>query len=299
MIIVKLSGGLGNQMFQYATAKALALKKNTQVKLDLTTLNHRLPMRGYVFRTYDLDLFNVKVEISWLSKLSKYVKNLAFVLSKVQIKIKNIFLLGSVFKEKEYYFFDENIFNQSADVYLDGFWQSYKYFETCQGLIRQEFSFRLPLSEKGRKLAEKISNCQSVCINIRRGDYVANKNNIDFFGILPLEYFQQGMDLIKQKIENPYFFIFTDDIEWCQENFNLSENVFFVTGDYNGERYIEKFHLMTLCRHFIIPNSTYGWWGAWLAKNPDKIVVAPKKWVADEKLNNNTKDLIPLDWIRI
>lgn len=299
MITVKLSGGLGNQMFQYAMARSLALKKNTKVKLDLTTLNHRLPGRGYVFRTYDLDFFNLGAEFSLLSKFSKYFKNIAFILSKIQIGIKNKLLPGSVFKEKEYYLYDPEIFKTSEHVYLDGFWQSKKYFEDYEDIIRQEFSFHLPLSAKAQELSEKILNSQSVCINIRRGDYVSMKSNADFFGILPLEYFQQGIEMIKQKVNNPYFFIFTDDMKWCQENFNLSENTFFVSNDYSGERYIDKFHLMTLCRHFIIPNSTYGWWAAWLSSNKEKIVIAPKKWITDEKLNNNTKDLIPDSWIRI
>jgi len=299
MITVKLSGGLGNQMFQYATAKALALKKNTQVKLDLTTLNHRLPMRDYVFRTYDLDLFNIKVKLSFLSRFSKFGKNVAFILAKIKTLLKEKFFPKSIFKEKEYYFFDPEIFNQKNNVYLDGFWQSYRYFEDYQEEIRGEFSSFPEFSEQAKELSELIINNESVCIGIRRGDYVSNPNNVKFFGILPLTYFQQGIDLIKQKITNPYFFIFTDDIDWCRENFDLSENVFFVTADYNGERYIDKFHLMTLCKHFIIANSTYSWWPAWLSANQNKIVIAPKNWLADQKFNNYTKDLIPADWIRI
>lgn len=299
MITVRLSGGLGNQMFEYAAAKALALKKNTKVRLDLTTLNHRLPGRGYVFRTYDLDLLNVNAEMTSLTEFSRYAKNSAYVFSRIGAKIRSKVNPKSIFKEKEYYLFDENIFSLPDDAYLDGFWQSRRYFEHCEDAIREEFSFRHPLSEKGKGLADKILHCQSVCINVRRGDYVSMKSNADFFGVLPLEYFQQGIELVKQKVSDPHFFIFTDDLRWCKENFNLPENTFFVTQEYSGERYIEKFHLMTLCRHFIIPNSTFGWWAAWLSDNPGKIVIAPKQWITDPKLNANTKDLISEGWIRI
>lgn len=299
MITVKLSGGLGNQLFQYAAARALAIKKNTKVKLDLTTLHHRLPMRNYIFRTFDLDLLGIQASCSFLSRFSGPGKNAAFLLSKLLVALRELFFPNSVFTEKEYFYFDKEIFNQSSNVYLDGFWQSYRYFEDCRDIIREEFSVFPDLSEKGKELAAKIRSCRSVCIAIRRDDYVSIQRNVDFFGVLPLSYFQQAIQLMKERIKDPFFFIFTDDIDWCRENFTLTENVFFVTADYYGERYIEKFHLMTLCKNFIIANSTFAWWPAWLNSNPDKVVIAPKNWVTDKKWNENANNLIPDHWIRI
>lgn len=299
MITVKLSGGLGNQMFQYAAARALAIKKNTTVNLDLTTLHHRLPMRNYVFRTFDLDLLGIQASRSFLSRFSGPGKNAAFLLSKFLVKLREIFLPNSVFTEKEYFYFDKEIFDQSSQVYLDGFWQSYRYFKDCQDIIRKEFSSFPDLSENGKELAEKIRACQSVCVAIRRNDYVSFQKNIDFFGVLPLSYFQQAIHLMKVRIKDPFFFIFTDEIEWCRKNFTLTENVFFVTADYNGERYIEKFQLMTLCKNFIIANSTFAWWPAWLNSNPAKVVIAPKNWVTNKKWNENANNLMPDHWIRI
>ncbi len=299
MITVKLQGGIGNQMFQYAAAKSLAEKNKTAVALDLTTLNHRLPGRNYVFRSFDLDLLKVEAQLTTLSKLSLKLPNFSFLLARAANLVAKKLRPAHYLVEKENYFFDEKIMLATAGTYLDGFWQSFRYFEGIEELLRREFAFKNKLSGPALAMAKEIANTNSVCVNVRRDDYVSNATNLQFFGAMDEAYFMGGVEVIGKKVDAAHYFIFSDDLEWARKNFNFLENKTIVGIDCNGERYGDKFHLMTLCKHFIIPNSTFAWWGAWLGNHPDKVVVAPKYWVRDEKLNANTKDLIPEDWIRI
>jgi hypothetical protein len=299
MIRVKLQGGIGNQMFQYALAKSLAIKNMTEVSLDLTTLNHRLPGRNYVFRTYDLGFLNIKENLTWLSKLSLIFNNFSFLLAKFFYAIKKEVLPLSIVEEKENYFFDQVALLATDGVYLDGYWQSYRYFEPISDVIKKEFTFKNELADSALEMSKSIANVNSVCINVRRADYVNNQSNLNFFGALSEDYFRQAIGIIDEKVTAPHYFIFSDDLAWAEEKFSFLERMTIIGSEFDDNRYIDKFHLITLCKHFIIPNSTFAWWGAWLSSNPDKIVIAPKQWVRDEKLNANTKDLILENWLRI
>lgn len=299
MVTVKLQGGIGNQMFQYAAAKVLALKNNTGVILDLATLNHRISGRNYVFRTYDLDLLTVKANLTLLSRLSFAVNNLSFLLSRLLIMVRIKLRPNSVIIEKENYSFDSSLLSHNDGVYLDGYWQSYKYFEGYNNEIRAEFKFKQTLSGNAKAIGSMIELSNSVAINIRRDDYVKNMSNLEFFGFMDKNYYNVAINIINSSVTDPYFFIFTDDLAWARNNFEFLKRKTIIGPELDSNRYVDKLHLMTLCKHFIIPNSTFAWWGAWLSSNPDKIVIAPKKWVTDPIINANTKDLIPEDWLRI
>lgn len=299
MITVKLQGGLGNQMFQYAAAKSLAKATGQAFQLDLTFLLNRLPRKDFVFRNYDLDIFNITPQLSCLSRLSQLESNLPFIGQRLIVEFKKRLKLKSYFREKTDYCFDQDFFSLADDVYLDGYFQSYKYLEGIKEELIYDFSFKNQLSSATAELANEIKSCESVCLNVRRADYVASPLNSSFFGVMPIAYFSEAIEVIKTKLKQPKLFIFSDDIKWCQENLKLPAEYIFVGSEYAGEKFGDYLHLMTLCKHFIIPNSTFAWWGAWLSRNPDKVVVAPKKWVRDEKLNANTEDLIPGNWIRI
>lgn len=275
MIIVKLMGGLGNQMYEYAFGKHIALKNNTDLKLDLRFLLDRSPKKFFVYRDFDLNIFNINYDLANNNDLNN---NLSY------------------YKEK-YFHFDKEALNIADNSYIEGFWQSEKYFIDIKDVIRKEFSFKNEFNEESKKLSDEIQNCNAVCINVRRG-YINNLKEKYYHGFLGLKYINKAKDLIKTKVENPHFFIFSDDMSWCEANIKDEQYpLTFVSHKYAGEKFQYYLQLMTQCKHFIIPNSSFGWWGAWLNQNPDKIVIAPKKWFRFAL--NNTKDLIPDNWIRI
>lgn len=297
MIIVKLKGGLGNQMFQYALGRCLAEKNKDKLFFDITQLLDRTP-RDIVFRDYNLDIFNINPQFTFLSKVARLlpVPLVWFGASYFVSKIKNIIGIQNYIKE------NINIFNRSildlkGDVYLDGYWQSEKYFKEIEDIIRKDFTFEKKLSKKAQDLAEKIDSSNSVCLNVRRGEFVSSPSASKLHGFVGVEYYNKGIDVIISKIENPHFFIFSDDIEWCMDNLKLKYPHTFVSHDYLGEKYGEYLHLMTLCKNFLVSNSTFSWWAAWLSRYQSKIVIAPKKWFKDSSINS--EDLIPQSWIRV
>ena len=295
MIIVKLMGGMGNQMFQYATGRALAERHKTTLKLDLTFLLDRTPKKNFIFRKYDLDIFNIKEDFATIADIKKFEKepNKNKYINYIRKRFMNRY---EIIREAHFHF-DRNILLAPKNCYLIGYWQSYKYFEDIEEIIRQEFTFNFKLNTISKKMADRINSSNAVCLNIRRTDYVTNPKNINFFESCDLDYFYECIEYISEKVYKPHFFIFTDDIEWCRENLNIKFPFTIVTHKYAGERFEFYLKLMTMCRHYIIPNSTFGWWAAWLNQIKEKIVIAPKRWFKDP--NKDTKDLIPSDWIRL
>lgn len=276
MIIVRLMGGMGNQMFQYAFGRALSLKYNTSLKIDLSFLKNRNMGSGFVYRDYDLDIFNVYEDFS--------------------VNYDGV----SVANEPFFHYSDSlvNAISQVKDrnILINGYWQSPKYFLGLDSQIKQDFDFKNKVEDSEDEnilnMVNLITNSNSVMINVRRTDYL----NTNHHGVMGLEYIYKSVDIIKSKVDNPKFFIFSDDINWCKDNIIL-DNMVIVDHSYKGDRFSYYLQLMVMCSHFIIPNSTFAWWAAWLNKNEDKIVIAPKKWLTDT--NINTSDIIPSNWIRI
>lgn len=295
-------GGLGNQMFQYAIGRSLAERYKTKFELDLTFMLNRLPRKDLVFRNYDLGIFNISENFTLLSRLAMkngIVKNAAYPALRLYLEASDI--LGKKYWvwEKQNYLFDENILTLNGDVHLDGHWQSYKYFKEIEHLIRKDFTFKLNFDAKSAELAREIQSVNSVCVNVRRSDYITSAINSSFFGVSSADYYKEAEKIISDKISDPHFFIFSDDMDWCKNNLNFTGKVKFVGHEYAGDKFQYYLRLMTLCKHYIISNSTFAWWGAWLNTSPDKIVIAPKQWVTDKNININTSDLIPPSWIRI
>jgi hypothetical protein len=285
MIIIKVIGGLGNQMFQFALYKKIeSMGKN--VKLDLSPFN-----------TYDLhngfELDRIfPIEYKTISeKESKYYQNNSF-LYKLYRKIIN----KNYYKEPAFNF-NKNIFELNAG-YLDGYWQSEKYFNDIRPLINSSFKFKLNLDELNKITAKSITSCNSVSIHIRRGDYVTNPKAAELHGgICHERYYRDAINIIKGKVKDPTFFVFSDDSDWVKSNIKIdSKNIIFIDWNKGEKSYIDM-QLMSLCQHNIIANSTFSWWAAWLNKNNNKIIIAPKKWFNDN--NINVSDLIPPTWIRI
>lgn len=289
MIIVKLIGGLGNQMFQYALGRHLSQKNNTKLKMDITGFE------SYKLHKYSLDTFNIKKNVATKSEIGRFKK------SKPKSGRK-WFLYNKLFADSSKYFqekgfnFDLDVMKLGSDVYLDGYWQSEKYFKEIESAIRADFSFILPQGEKDKKVSELINKCASISIHIRRADYATDANTNKTHGTCPINYYDKAIKVVAEKVNNPHFFVFSDDHEWVKQNMKIDYPTVHIDHNNTDTNY-QDLRLMASCEHNIIANSTFSWWGAWLNKNPNKIVVAPKKWFANT--NKNDSDLIPSTWIRI
>ena len=292
MIITKLKGGLGNQMFQYATGLASALENKTTQKIDLKSYNNATRDTP---RKFALNVFSITSPVA-VSEEIKKVKNQDGPISKYLTLIKQ-----KVFKQYYLDFHPEFLktagekLGQKKDVYLDGSFQSEKNFIDYTEQIRQEFNFKKEIfNEQVKQLAELIQKENSVSIHIRRGDYAYDKKTNKYHGTCPVEYYEEAIKLIKEKVLNPIFYVFTDDGKWTDENFKIIPHTNISKKQLKD---YEEMFLMTQCKHNIIANSSFSWWGAWLNKNSDKIVVAPKKWV--NKKPNPHPNIIPATWIKI
>lgn len=285
-LVVWCLGGLGNQMFQYAFYRRLQLD-GANVKLDISGFNDYELHNGFELRR----VFNVAIneaELDCIAKL-KHQAGAGYLISKICYKLK----LPTSYVVQRYFNYNSKYCNflHSRDKYLEGYWQSEKYFGDHANAIRDDFNFP-DLDKVNTLCATHIMQSNSVSLHVRMGDYV---NHPLYGGICTLKYYQQAIELIKSKIDNPSFFIFSNDIEWCKQNLDIS-NAVYVTGN-NGENSFRDMHLMSLCQHNIIANSSFSWWGAWLNNNRNKIVVAPKIWFNDKSIN--TIDLLPENWIRL
>ena len=283
MIILKLEGGLGNQMFQYALGHNLSLIHNVQLKIDSSYLKKDNQSK----RTLKIDNLKTILEEATNKEIYSYTSILQKFLDKIREKKKKIVEKSSIF--------DPDILSIS-EGYFVGHWNSEKYFKANEDKIRESFRLKNPLSVKAQAIANAITSSQSTAsVHIRRGDYVSIKKIADTHGTLPISYYEEAMTKITDKFPNTDFFVFSDDIEWAKENLPKKYKLISVsTPDIQD---YEELIIMSLCKNNIIANSTFSWWGAWLNNNPDKIVITPQKWYTKE--NITIDDLIPASWIKI
>ena len=285
MIIIKLNGGLGNQLFQYSLGRKLSIKNNDIFKMDLSSF------KGNKDRHYSLNPFTIVENIANEEEIKKIEK---LGLWKLFDKFKPHYKRSSI-KYKGYNF-DPNILKLSGNFHLDGYWQSEKYFKDIENIVRKEITLKNSLPSKYSGLIGEITNNNSVSIHIRRCDYATNKKFSAVYNLLDEEYYQRTVKFIAEKIKEPKFFIFSDDIKWAKQNLNIPYPKIFVSDNSEIKNY-EELTLMSLCKHNIIANSSFSWWGAWLNTNIDKIVLSPDKWFNIGV--GNTSDLIPENWIKL
>lgn len=294
MVVVKLMGGLGNQMFQYAVARSLSIENNTELKLDISFLLDRSPRPNFVFRDYDLGVFNIKARIAEASEVDIITRK--SLLEKVMVKagIRET----KLYREK-YFHFDPQVMRLKPPIYLEGYWQSYLYFQNIADVIRKEFTLKDIIPYSIQQMAHKIRICnESVCLNVRRGDFVSNPESKRVHGVCDKNYYDRALAYLCRFLKKPNIFVFSDDIEWCQSQFKYDFPItFMMHEEFAGPKFSHYFYLMTQCHHFIIPNSTFAFWAAWYPENQNKIVVAPKNWF--NNYSANTNNLIPASWIRI
>lgn len=294
MIISRLNGGLGNQMFQYSLGRVLSKLNSTSLYLDLSLYSKNKNYSNS--RDYELDIFeNIKAEIytNQLQKESLKINRLKLILNKY-LKLKLSAYPSNWIKEESSQF-NPKILKLRGSYLLDGYWQTEKYFKKYRDTILNDFVFPKKTSKKNQELIKKIKCNQATSIHVRRGDYVSNIMTNKYHGVLPLKYYKKAIDLIRTKVSKPIFIIFSDDLNWCRNNLAVPKNSIFVSN--NKKNSFEDMRLMSLCKHNIIANSSFSWWGAWLNKNKSKIVIAPSPWFKNK--NTEHKDIVPADWIKI
>ena len=294
MIIVKLKGGLGNQLFQYAAAKNLAIINQTELLIDSSSGFSNDPYK----RSFALLDFCIKSEVASLDVMNAFLGK-SNIIRYIRNKIPFLFSFTNLqYVHERFYHYDEKLANivSKKDLYLEGYFQSEKYFFKSTNEILSEFEFKQEASEINREYLLKIKNCESVSLHVRTYDDAKIISASQIYGSPSKDYYQKAVDFIKSKIKDPVFFIFSDNIDWAKNNIVIKNAKVEYISHNDIENGHEDLRLMKACNHNIIANSSFSWWGAWLNKNPSKIVIAPEKWVKVDYID--FKDVVPKNWIK-
>ncbi len=292
LIISQLIGGLGNQMFQYAVGRALALPMGIPLRLDISGFDGYELHQGFeLHRVFNCNATlastdEVRSVLGW--RCAPMVRR---ILSRPQLAL----LRGKAFVVEPHFHYWPGFRDILPTAYLQGYWQSSMYFADVEAVIRADFAFREPLSEINTTVVRKIDNAKAaVSLHVRRGDYVVAGRAHATHGLCSIDYYRSAVRFIADRIEEePVFFVFSDDIAWARDNLCFDYHCHYIDHNRGSESYNDM-RLMSMCHHHIIANSSFSWWGAWLNPRSDKLVVAPKKWFANK---TDTKDLFPTGWV--
>jgi hypothetical protein len=289
MIVVQITAGLGNQLFQYSCARAMSLRLGVPLRFDLTYYT-RKPNRPYRLGAYGLPAqAATERELAlYFTPFHRfpYVRGMALRLNRyLPFDRRRIIQEASPR-------FDARLLEIQRPVYLSGFWQCDRYFGDQADAIRGELTLRTPIPECYQGVRREIESSESVGLVVRRGDYLGIPNTQ---GICTLEYYRRALAIITATVPQRRVFVFSDDIPWCQENLALEEKTVFVPNE-SPERPEEHLRILSGCRYFILANSSYAWWGAWLSTHRGKIVIGPSKWMQDA---DQLGDLLPQQWMQI
>lgn len=306
MIVVRLMGGLGNQMFQAAWGLRLAQHHQTRLYLDTSFLLDRTPQPDptFVYRGYDLDVFEYpfkqRIPLPVARTLARFRKK----------RIHQWMFRWSArglrhIKERRIGLHAELLTELPDNCILDGYWQSIHYFAPIEEALKTHFfRFRVPMDARALQLDEEIRSAQSICLNVRRTDFLTNS----FHGAMGNDYFQEAVRRLAASVSKPRIYVFSDDVEWCRKNLKFDHPTSVVDHTYKGFKFSTYLRLMAACRHFIIPNSTFAWWAAWLGSDPEKRVIAPRFWFNPEReadfygakdFDREGRDLVPAEWERL
>lgn len=289
MNVIRIVGGLGNQMFQFAFYYAMK-QLVSDTKCDVSFYDDNISHNGFELSK----IFSVDIDIA----SERELRNFGF--NKYEFFKKNILIRRTL---KKYYSskkviqnrfeYDSSVFKM-RNKYFEGYWQSEKYFLPYRNEIIKLFEFPMIADTKNKRLYEIITCTNSISLHIRRGDYLDPANRIIHGDICTLDYYKRAMEMIEKAVENPFYFVFSDDIEWAKKNI-LKNNCEYI--DYNnGDNSYIDMQLMSLCKHNIIANSSFSWWAAYLNMNCDKIIIAPSKWFNNDL---NTNDILPSQWLKV
>ena len=288
-----LQGGLGNQMFQYAIARALSEHYQSPLRLNCswfeTTQKNTTP------RPYQLDLLNISQ--AQLDKAPFPDKP-----GKLKRLLQNLLPVSSViYYQKNAFAFDSSLFClkqiDKRNLYLFGYWQAFPYIDSIRKILQKEFQLKKALSNHYQKFLIDIQACDSVMLHIRRGDYISSPSAARFHGVLPLSYYLKAIDQLLAKRPDIHVFVFSDDLAWAKASLPHHLKITFIENSLDAEAAAQELQLMYACKHHIIANSSLSWWGAWLKKDPNGMVFAPSQWISDDSID--LSHLLPSQWHRI
>jgi len=302
-VATHLLGGLGNQLFQYAAGRALASRLDANLVLDATAFG-----TGYCQRPFALDRYPIQATVAWRGFRKGPRKGPVPLPDSASPAERALRLVGRIFTAskdggfwrprldvfiQKGFDYDPQFERLARSTYLAGYWQSYRYFEPAAETIRRELQRPAPPPGANRDWLARIGGANAVCVHVRRGDYLLAREQ-RLHGLCSLGYYERAMRQILGQHRDVEFFMFSDDHQWCRENFR-GPGIHFV--DANGpDAAVEDLRLMAACRHHIIANSSLSWWGAWLAGHPDQVVIAPDPWFT---YLPSTPDLLPKGWLTL
>lgn len=292
-IISNINGGLGNQMFQYAAGFAVAQRLDYEHRLDVESFQHCNTHHGFELHKVfycSSPLANAYAKDRLTGGTYKYIRN-----SRLEKWFDWMTPTNSFIREP-YFHYWQGVNALKSEHYLIGYWQSEKYFGKIKHLIEREFTFRHKLANKNRDTQELILSCNAVSVHIRHGDYIHNPKANRFHGICPPAYYQKAFEYLMTRFKNLVFFVFSDDISWVKENIIFPSDAVYIDHNHGADSHYDM-QLISQCQHHIIANSSFSWWGAWLSKNREKVIIAPQNWFADARIN--TTDITPNTWIRL
>ncbi|WGS63879.1 alpha-1,2-fucosyltransferase [Marinitoga aeolica] len=292
---VKFKGGLGNQLFQYAFLKNIERYCNCKVKGDFSHYNNLI--KEDLIRVPRILKMNVNIDIATEKDLKKVLIFKSFKFNPKSKKYKMSTVFETLFNRKYFFEFDrkyrtvKDIINY---IIFDGYWQSWRYVKNVEKILKKEITLRDKISKKNAIFIDKVTKEESVFIGIRKGDYHSTKKSMNRYGIFDENYFNRAIEIIKRKVLNPKFYVFSNDIDWVKNNIKFDEKVIYREKK-DQVNDLEELFVLGSFKHAIIVNSTFYWWGAWLINNKDKIVIAPKEW-----FNDGSKiDIVPPEWIKL
>ena len=297
MIVMRIIGGLGNQMFQYALGRRLSLEREEPLRLDTTG-----------FATYELHALALDhLAIQAEPATPEEVRQLTEVPPRFPENViprrwlpralrRSRRLAPTHLVERQGFHFDPDVLAHPSPLYLDGYWQSERWFAPVADQIRTDFQVPTPLAGRDREVADAIDEGLAVSLHVRRGDYAADAKTRATHGLCPISYYEKALAHLDEALGTYRVFVFSDDPAWVAEHLPLPEDRVLVDHNDASTNY-EDLRLMSRCHHHIIANSSFSWWGAWLNPREDKIVVAPRQWLGDPDVA--TPDVCPASWVRL
>ena len=285
-VIVGLSGGLGNQLFQYAAGRALTIRLQTYLVLDLSWFANQKE------RSFSLSPFQIHAQT--YSQFPRLATSLQGTISKISRRLMPRAMGVRVWREPHFNYSEEFV-KLTEPVYMEGYWQSERYFSEIRPLLLEEITLKDPMPSECMALFETIRSCNAICVHVRRGDYLSNPVAAKVHGICPADYYHLSVTELCAGLADPHCFIFSDDPVWVRNSLTFDCPTTVVDLNSPNDAHFDLM-LMAACQHFVIANSSLSWWGAWLGSHSDKVVIAPKRWFLTQ--DKNTSDLLPESWLK-
>lgn len=292
MVIVHMQGGLGNQLFQYAFGRAIAARSGARLLFDMDFFD--LAPGDHTARTYGLDAFGLHCERATPEQIAVARQRGSMLRARLHGLHPRLAPDRSV-KERGFTF-DPRMLEVRGDAYFSGYWQSPRYFAGIEQALREQVTLRLPLPDRLQGIAARIAVAGGIGVHVRRGDYISNPHASAHFVPCDAAYYAAATRMLRAEAPDTPVFIFSDDMAWAREHVPVPGEVHHVQADPHDHPAMHL-HLMAMCQHQVIANSSFSWWAAWLNQHPGRRVIAPKRWFTDPSMD--TRDLIPSDWIRL